>query len=192
MRLLSASLPTLALALFASCSAGADPCKTVDSPLSSALFVDGCASPVGFCTTGTVASGGLAGTFKFTALTSEQPDPGTPMMFYTGVVVYTTDTGTLSVTDSGTFDAMNGAFIETQRVTGGTQAFGRFAGTLISQGSGVFANVAGTTQLVGFNGSVAGQICGAHPAGAGDGKDGTDRSLALVHDESIDLASPGE
>jgi hypothetical protein len=191
MRLLSTGLPMLALALFASCSAGADPCS-VDSALSSTLFVDGCTSPVGFCTSGTVASGRLAGTFEFTALTSDQPDPGSPVMFYTGVVVYTTNTGTLSVTDSGVFDGTNGAFIETQQVTGGTHAFGTSAGTLTSQGSGVFADVGGTTQLVGFNGSVAGQICGAYPAGTGDGRDGTGRSLALAGHASVDLASSGE
>src|SRR5712671_2623317 len=161
MRLLSTGLPILALALFASCSADADQCKTVDSPLSSALFIDGCMSPVGFCTSGTVTSGRLAGTFEFTALTSQQPDAASAVMFYTGVVVYTTNTGVLSVTDSGMFDGMNGAFVETQQVTGGTQGFGTAAGTLTSQGAGVFADVNGTPQLVGFSGSVAGQVCPA-------------------------------
>jgi hypothetical protein len=192
MRLLRAGLPMLAVALLASCSAGADPC-TVDSDLSSTLFVDGCTSPVGFCTSGTVASGRLAGTFEFTALTAQQPDPSSPVMLYTGVVVYTTSSGTLSVTDSGMFDGNNGAFVETQQVTGGTAEFGRSAGTLTSQGSGVFANVSGSTQLVGFNGSVAGQICGAHPAGAAGGRDGTGRSLSLfLDDRSVDLQASGE
>ena len=191
-RLLSIGVPTLALALFASCSAGAGQCNSIDSPLSSNLFIDGCASPVGFCTRGTVAAGKLAGTFEFTAVTSVQPDPNTPVMFYTGVVVYTTQKGTLSVTDSGVFNATNGAFVETQQVVDGTQAFGRSDGRLTSQGDGIFANVAGSTQLVGFSGSVAGRICRAHPAGTGDGRDGTDRSMALVDDESVDLGSPGE
>jgi hypothetical protein len=153
----------------------------VDAPLSSALFIDGCTSPVGFCTRGAVASGKLAGTFEFTAMTSQQPDPASAVMFYTGVVVYTTQQGTLSVTDSGMFNGMNGAFIETQQVTSGTDGFGRSAGTLTSQGDGIFADVNGTTQLVGFNGSVAGQICRGYPAGTGDGRDGKGRSLALVN-----------
>jgi len=180
MRLLSRGLPILVLAVFASCSAGADQCNAVDSPLSSSLFIDGCTSPVGFCTSGAVASGRLAGTFEFTAMTSQQPDPAANVMFYTGVVVYTTNTGTLSVTDSGMFDGANGAFIETQQVTGGTQWFGRTAGTLTSQGAGIFANVNGTAQLIGFNGSVAGQVCPLHPAGTGGARDGKGRSLAIV------------
>jgi hypothetical protein len=79
---------------------------------------------------------------------------------------------------------MNGAFIETQKVTGGTQTFGTAAGTLASQGQGIFASISGTIQLVGFNGSVAGLVCQAHPTGPGGG---IRRSVSLVDHASFDL-----
>jgi hypothetical protein len=171
MRLLPTGLRIFALALVVSASASAKQCKTVDANLVSALFVEGCTSPVGFCTKGTVASGPLAGSFEFTALTSEQPDPAAPVMFYTGVVVYTTKQGTLSVSDSGMFNANNGAFVELQNVTGGTKSLKGWTGTLVSQGDGIFAVIAGTKQLIGFKGTVAGEICRAHRHGGAAAKD---------------------
>jgi hypothetical protein len=183
MRLLSTGVPTLALALFASCSAGAEQCKTVDSHLMSALFIQGCTSPVGFCTRGTVASGPLAGSFEFTALTSTALNQAP--VFYSGVVVYTTKHGTLTVTDSGMFNPMNGSFLERQDVTGGTVAFVKSVGMLTSQGTGIFLDIGGTLTLVGFNGSVAGRVCRGR-RGPGEKDDGTNRSMALV-DASSDL-----
>jgi hypothetical protein len=153
---LGATGPALVLAVFVwSGAARADRCESVYSSLMSALFVEGCTSPVAFCTRGTVATGRLAGTFQFTALTSAQPDPTSPLIFYTGVVVYTTRKGTVTVTDSGVFNALNGAFFELQTVIGASKKPGK----LTSQGTGIFARVGGATQLVGFKGSVAGRIC---------------------------------
>jgi len=171
MRLLPTSLPTVALALVMSAGASAKQCKTVDANLVSGLFVEGCASPVGFCTRGTVASGPLAGSFEFTALTAEQPNPASPVMFYTGTVVYTTKKGTVTVRDSGMFNANNGAFMEVQKVTEGTKSLKGFTGTLTSQGDGIFAVIGGLTQLIGFKGSVDGEIC---PARRHDGRDAKD------------------
>jgi len=173
MRLLPASLPTVALALVLSAGASASPkrCKTVDANLVSGLFVEGCSSPVGFCTRGTVASGPLAGSFEFTALTADQPDPASPVMFYTGTVVYTTKKGTVTVRDSGMFNANNGAFMEVQKVTEGTKNLKGFTGTLTSQGDGIFAVIGGLTQLIGFKGSVDGKIC---PPRRHDGRDAKD------------------
>jgi hypothetical protein len=170
MRLLPTGPSTLALALVVSAGASAKQCKTVDANLVSSLFVEGCASPVGFCTRGTVASGPLAGSFEFTALTSEQPDPASPVMFYTGVVVYTTKKGTLSVRDSGMFNANNGAFVEVQNVTGGTKSLKHFTGTLASQGDGIFAVIGGMTELIGFKGTVSGEICRANGHDADPGR----------------------
>jgi len=172
MRLLPTGPRTLALALIVSASASASTkqCKTVDSILVSGLFVEGCTSPVGFCTRGTVASGPLAGTFEFTALTSEQPDLATPVMFYTGQVVYTTKKGTLSVRDSGVFHGNNGSFMEVQNVTGARKNLKGFTGTLTSQGDGIFSVFGGMTQLIGFKGTVAGEICRA-PRHDGEAKD---------------------
>ncbi len=173
MRLLPTSLPTVALALVLSAGASASPkrCKTVDANLVSGLFVEGCSSPVGFCTRGTVASGPLAGSFEFTALTAEQPNPASPVMFYTGTVVYTTKKGTVTVRDSGMFNANNGAFMEVQKVTEGTKNLKGFNGTLTSQGDGIFAVIGGLTQLIGFKGSVDGKIC---PPRRHDGRDAKD------------------
>jgi hypothetical protein len=165
----------LSLALVVSAGASAKQCKTVDANLVSGLFVEGCTSPVGFCTKGTVASGPLAGSFEFTALTSDQPNPASPVMFYTGVVVYMTKNGTLSVSDSGMFNANNGSFVEVQNVTGGTKSLKGWTGALVSQGDGIFAAIAGTTQLIGFKGSVGGEICQAHRHDRADAKgDGLD------------------
>jgi hypothetical protein len=163
MRLHSAGLPLFVVALFGSGRAAADQCSFVNSRLVSTLFVEGCTSPVGFCTRGTVAKGRLAGTFEFTAMTSEQPDPTSPLMFYTGMVVYTTKKGTVSVTDSGVFNALNGAFFEVQTVVSK-----RKKGKLTSQGLGIFAQMGGAMQLVGFKGSVAGRICGPDRHGDDD------------------------
>ncbi len=166
MRLQSAGLPLLVVALFGSGRAAADQCSFVNSRLVSTLFVEGCKSPVGFCTRGTVASGRLAGTFVFTALTSVSPDPTSPLIFYTGVVVYMTKKGTVRVTDSGMFNALNGAFFEVQTVTKPVSK--RKKGKLTSQGLGIFAQMGGAMQLVGFKGSVAGRICGPDRHGDDD------------------------
>jgi hypothetical protein len=130
--------------------ARADSCKKVDTTIVTSFFVAGCTSPVGLCTAGVTASGPLAGTTRFTALTLV-PSPGAPdVLLYTGVLVITTRKGTVTIEDRGLFNTVTGAFFELEQVVAGTGKFKHATGMLTSQG---FAT--GT----GFSGTITGMIC---------------------------------
>ena len=138
-----------ALALLLAACGHADPqCDAVQTSIVT-TFAQGCASPVGVCTTGNIPSGGLAGTTQFSALTITQgatPD----VMVYTGDLVITTATGTVTLRDSGLLNSSTGYYIEMQQVISGTGAYAQHSGMLMSQGLAT-----GT----GFQGELSGSLC---------------------------------
>jgi hypothetical protein len=161
MRLLSKTLAVLSIAWLASSGAQAKSCKEIDTFISTSYFVQGCTSPVALCTAGTVAFGPLAGTTRFTALTAA---PGaTPyQFFYTGELVITTRSGSVTLHDFGFFDAMAGKYSELQQIVAGTKKFKNATGTLSSAGLG---------DAAGFSGTLTGTICRAE-----DDEDDGDRA----------------
>ena len=140
-----------AIALLAACGGQADPnCDGVNTAIVTTYSSDpGCTSPVGVCTTGTVSSGDLAGTTWFTALTLN-PGPSPDLHLYTGDLVITTASGTVTLRDSGMLNSATGYFFEVQQVVSATGAQMGSSGMLISEG---------LATSTGFQGSLSGSLC---------------------------------
>jgi len=149
MRPLPTAAPALAMALLAASGSRADPCKSIDTSIETQFAFTECSSPVGVCTTGTVASGRLAGTTTFTALTMV-PGPQPDTILYTGVLTINTKTGSVTLRDYGILNAATGDYFEVQQVVDGTRAFKHVTGTLTSRGMAT-----GT----GFSGNLIGALC---------------------------------
>ena len=155
MELFSKALAGFSLVLLASSSAQADACKQVDAPISTSYFLAGCTSPVGLCTAGTIGSGLLAGTTRFTVLTLA-PGPSPYDLLYTGELVITTRSGSVTVRDYGVFNQSTGQYFELQQIVSGTGRFKTATGWLTSSGLG---------STTGFSGTLTGTVC----PGRGDG-----------------------
>lgn len=179
MRLLLPIVSAVAIALLGPPSARADGCARVRTTMVTTFFVDGCASPFGICTAGTVASGLLAGTSHFQAL-SMSPGPSPDVILYKGKLVITTRRGTLTLHDYGLLNSVNGEYFETQQVMAGTKGFRRATGALTSQGWAT-----GT----GFAGSLNGAICRREHERPEDPEDFTDFDAATA---DFDAEEPAE
>jgi hypothetical protein len=149
MRLLSKTFAVLSIALLASWSAQADECKEVEAQITTSYFLAGCTSPVGLCTAGTVGSGLLAGTTRFIVLTLA-PGPSAYELLYTGELVITTKSGSVTLRDYGVFNQATGQYFEMQNVVSGTRKFKNATGALTSSGLG---------STTGFSGTLTGAIC---------------------------------
>ncbi|GAC1299861.1 MAG: hypothetical protein NVS2B9_18200 [Myxococcales bacterium] len=150
MRLVSKTFAFLSIALAASAGARAEECQDIDTLITTTYALGpGCASPVGICTVGTIASGPLAGTTRFTALTVAQG--ATPyQLVYTGELVIAARGGTVTLRDFGVFDAFINKYFELQQVFSGTRKYALATGALTSSGIGT---------ATGFAGTLTGQIC---------------------------------
>ena len=149
MRFFSTALSALAIALLASPAARAGECKFINTTIVTTFSFTSCESPFGICTEGTIDTGELTGTTWFTAQTiapGDDPD----VLLYTGQLVITTESGTLTLNDNGLLNGATGQYLETQDVLGGTDLYSDATGTLRSQGMAT-----GT----GFAGSLRGAVC---------------------------------
>jgi len=181
MRLLSTAVSALAIGLLTSPGVRADGCEEVDAQITTHFVFDQrCKkdSPVGFCTEGTVDSGPLAGTTRFTVKTLTSPTNAPATLLYTGILVITTKSGTVTIRDRGMLDTLTGKYFEFENVVGGTRRFHHVRGSLTSQG-------AQTMTPSGFSGWLAGHIC------LSDGKESTPgehsgRDERSFHDEDSD------
>jgi hypothetical protein len=131
-----------------------DACSPVNVPIVTSFFLDGCTSPFGICTQGTIDSGPLAGTTRFAVLSLE-PGASPELLEYGGVLVIDTDNGAVTIKDRGVLNGLDGSFFEFDQVVGGTRAFADASGLLFSDG---------VTTPTGFEGTIAGQVCGGPPA----------------------------
>jgi hypothetical protein len=131
-----------------------DLCSPVNAPIVTSFFLEGCASPFGICTHGTIESGPLAGTTSFAVL-SLQSASSPELLEYTGSLVIETENGAVSIKDRGILNALDGTFFEFDQIAGGTRAFSDATGLLFSDG---------VSTPTGFQGTIAGQICGGPPA----------------------------
>jgi hypothetical protein len=155
MRLLSTAIPALAIGLLASPGVRADGCQAFDALIRTHFVLDPqCMeeSPFGFCTEGTVDSGPLAGTTRFTVKTLKAASDAPTTLLYTGVLVITTGSGTVTIHDRGMLDTLTGLFFEFDKVVAGTRRFDEVRGSLTSQGTQ-------TLTPPGFLGRLAGHIC---------------------------------
>ncbi|MGZ6125495.1 MAG: hypothetical protein ACXWLR_11085 [Myxococcales bacterium] len=150
MRVQSRAASVLSIALLASSAARADhQCTEIDSPIVTRYFVDGCTSPLGICTEGTVRIGKQQATTRFRALTVA-PGPSPDVLLYTGELVITTREGTLTIRDSGLLQSATGQFFELDEVVSGTNKYKHLRGLLTSQG---------LATPTGFDGTLTGMIC---------------------------------
>lgn len=142
-------------------------CFDVRAEISVLFTADGCDSPVGMCTAGTVRSRGaggiVAGTTRFRALGLGGGVVGEPSIVfppaepastwsYRGDLAITTALGVLNLEDVGVFDTVRGSFSEMNRVVGGTGIFRDAQGDLFMYG---YSNASGT----GFDGDIRGRVC---------------------------------
>lgn len=163
MRLVSTAVPALALALLASGGVRAARCTAIDATIATHLSLCSAQNPsptVGLCTVGSVDSGLLAGDTSFAAITFT-PTHVQTVFHYTGNLIITTPSGTLTIRDRGVLDLGKGAYFEFQKVVAGTGAFAGAKGMLTSQGQ-----FQGAT----FSGSLTGRVCrpGKHHHDDGD------------------------
>ena len=124
-------------------------CTPVRAPIVTTFFVDGCDSLFGICTEGTIGSGPLAGTTRFTA-TSLDTESSQDTIGYTGVLVVTTSQGDVTILDSGALNLVDSTFFEIDEIAGGTDFFAGAGGTLFSSG---------LSTPTGFDGFISGQVC---------------------------------
>jgi len=112
--------------------------------LRSQPLVEGCTSPVGFCTVGR-ATGTINGDFVFTARAFVPSDtPG--VILYTGAIVFTTRRGEVRCQDAGAYNVGElesgpGPFASLCTITGGTGEWAGATGHIRIQGT--FSLVAG-------------------------------------------------
>jgi hypothetical protein len=136
--------------------ASANKCKNIKALIVDSSAPDGCTSRFGFCAAGTVQGNhGLNGTTYFVLDgVSSPPDTAPGWGVTSGVLVYTTPDGTLTVRETGvgklTGHPSNGYLTSIEEVLSGT---GRFAGA-----TGFFYNNATDVNSV-FYSNISGQLC---------------------------------
>lgn len=100
-------------------------CKTFFAVQHDQLITEGCTSPINFCAGGTFTGNhGFRGNFFFIALRFD-PIANDTRLVVPGISTYTTDDGTLKISDVSTFDTQRRTFAGIGHITEGT---GRFAG----------------------------------------------------------------
>ena len=124
-------------------------CAGIRAPIVTTFFIDGCTSPYGLCTEGTIPSGALAGTTQFSVL-SLGPGDSPELLLYGGELIVTTADGTLTIQDNGVLNTLDGTFFEIEQAVAGTGSLADHTGTLFAQG---------TSTPTGFEGTIYGQIC---------------------------------
>jgi len=139
-------------------SASNHPCLRLKGKggIHSSVVTDGCASPVGLCTSGEYKGEPLLrGTTHFVA-DALTPSAGMPdsiepasTLAYSGLLTITTPGGTLTTRDTGIFDTANGLFAARDLVVGGTGDFAGVSGYIFWTGTG-------TTE---FDAAATGELC---------------------------------
>jgi hypothetical protein len=143
-----------ALLMLACSNAGAESnCRPVNGHFTEQAFIQGCASPVGLCLTGT-SSGVVKGNFETTVKTlTASADTQV-----TGAYSFTSDTvihaqmgklaGDVSIRNAGIYRTIgNGEIIDLQIIIGGTGGFAGMTGVIKS--AGTFTNGVGSSEYTG-------------------------------------------
>jgi hypothetical protein len=145
---LNSAVLTLAI-LICPFAARADQCTQIRTTIVSQYTATNCTSALGLCTVGSVASGSMAGTTRFSALSVTQ-GPAPELLFYTGELVITTSAGTLTLRDFGVLNSQTARYFEVQHAIDGTGIYSGFRGMLTSQG---------LSTATGFEGTLTGMAC---------------------------------
>jgi hypothetical protein len=131
-------------------------CKDIFAVQQDRLIAEGCTSPIAFCAGGTFTGNhGFRGNFFFIALSFDQiltdPKP-VHRQVVPGISKYTTDDGTLTISDVSVFDTERRTFAGIGYITEGT---GRFAGAT----GDVFTNGRVSADGLSFTTDMTAQIC---------------------------------
>ena len=129
-------------------------CKNIFAVQQDRLVTEGCTSPIGFCAGGTFTGNhGFRGNFFFVALSFDEilTDPKHRQVV-PGISTYTTDDGTLTISDVSVFDNQRRTFAGIGHVTEGT---GRFAGAT----GDVFTNGRVSADGLSFTTDMSAEIC---------------------------------
>ncbi len=139
---LLALVAVVGVALLSRDASATSGCRTIGGGITSSVTTEGCASPVGLCTTGDFSGNGLLnGTTLFTA-DALAPSAGMPgaeapsTLSYSGLLTITTDKGTLTTRGTGIFDTARGLFSSRDIVVAGTGEFEGATGFLFFHGTG--------------------------------------------------------
>jgi hypothetical protein len=126
-------------------------CKSIKAVQRDELITSGCTTPLGFCASGTIdGNHGLQGTSFFSGF-SFNPIPSDPFgrLAVPGVTTYTTDDGTITISDVSVFDIERGTLAGVGRIVQGTGRFeGAFGdifttGRVLSNGTSFITEVTG-------------------------------------------------
>jgi hypothetical protein len=140
----------LTLALLGSPAVRAQQCTAIRTNIVTGYSLGpDCASPVGVCTVGTLFSGRIAATTRFTARTV-MPGLSPDLLIYSGELVLTMNDGTITIRDHGLLNSTTAYFFEVQQVISGTGSYAGARGLLTSRG---------LSTATGFQGLVSGTIC---------------------------------
>jgi len=132
-------------------------CRPVHGTIHSVFTTQNCTSPVGLCTTGTIADAGLLdGSTTFAAL-AVAPSAGLSgvepqaNLSYSGQLTIVASHGTLMTNDLGVLDANHLAFTEIERPATGTGVFANpgssvffISGSIVDNGQGFQGDLTGT------------------------------------------------
>jgi hypothetical protein len=154
-------------------------CRAVHATIVDASAPEGCTSVFNFCAAGTVEGNrGLNGTTYFVLDGVTAPPTTAPGFSVTsGVLVYTTNVGTLTVRETGvskvTGHPSNGVLTSIQEIISGTGKFSGATGTLYNNATDINST---------FHSTIRGTLCLAH----GDGDSGQDAARDDVEGEDVD------
>jgi hypothetical protein len=147
----------LLIAIAAPVAFASSQCRTLVAVQHDQLVTDGCTSPIGFCAGGTFRGNhGFRGDFFFSAISMDPIVSDTlGRLVVPGVSTYTTDNGSLTISDVSVFDTTRGTFAGVGRVTGGT---GRFAGAT----GDIFTTGRVSADGLSFTTLMTGEVCFAN------------------------------
>jgi hypothetical protein len=124
-------------------------CKTIVAEQHDTLITEGCTSPIGFCAGGTFRGNhGFRGNFFFVALSFDPiVNDRFGRLVVPGVSTYTTDDGTLTISDVSVFDTGRGTFAGIGQIKDGTSNFLGATGNVFTTGHVSADGLSFTTEM---------------------------------------------
>ncbi len=133
-----------ALTIISPATSAEPACQPIRGTIESSYTTDNCPS---LCTAGVINAGALTGTTFFYVTSTSYRDG---VLFFCGVFIVNTATGTATFDTCGTVNGANGRYEEWFNMTSGTGSFEGTTGRLFS---------GGTSSATGFKGTFEGALC---------------------------------
>lgn len=152
-----AALSALSLLAIAAASRGRadadEPCRHVRAVIQDTLVSDGCPSPFGLCTAGTLSHDGLVNGGVYSVVNDIAPAATPDVLSFDTSTTLSTDKGDIEFHGSATFDPVHGAIAIILTDPTGTGQFAGATGRLFVHAS---------TTPTSAQGEIEGEICLAH------------------------------